>query len=189
MPSKSTAHSQMFLCFQWHFCLLLGNGYRGSLEFSPKSLFRYDHQMPPRMQRTRRAAQVVPCFGLLKGGRAFLHGFGGTTVWRHLCHFHKLYLGTDRCGPIHVDGEKQPEPAGRGLGQGLLFLFQTTHTCTVNKRSKGHWSTHPRRGQGSAVLRPRLSPAPTCLPTDCCPAWTFHRKVRWWLSLSNACIL
>lgn len=73
----------------------------------------------------------------------FSHGFMASMaqVWLHLCHFHKLYLGTDKCGPIHVDKKMQPEPAERCLGKGFLFQFQTTHTCTVNKCSGGYWST------------------------------------------------
>lgn len=99
----------MFLSFQWYFCLLLGNGCPGV----PGVFSKVSFQTRPsngitHAENRARSPGRAPCFGLLRGGRAFRHGFGGTTAWWHLCHFHNLYLErtdvarctrTRRCSP------------------------------------------------------------------------------------------
>ena len=113
------------------------------------------------MHRTGQQPGGYPAWPCLPGGRqAFLRGFRGTASVDALCHFHKLYLGTDICGPIHVDETMQPEPADRCLGKGLSFQFQTTHTCTVNKCSRGYWSTAFMWGPKALLSSALPSPAP-----------------------------
>lgn len=38
----------------------------------------------------------------LKGSGLFYMASMAPQGWLHRCHFHKLCLGTDKCGPIHV---------------------------------------------------------------------------------------
>lgn len=97
----------------------------------------------PHSGKTRHSHSQGPCLAWSTGSAAdlFVQCQWHPQVWLYQCHFPKLYLGTDKCGPIHVDWKMQPEPAERCLGKGSLFQFQTTHTCTVNKCSGGYWST------------------------------------------------
>lgn len=90
-------------------------------------------------------------------------------VWLPQCHFRKLYLGMDKCGSTHRDEKMQPEPAERGPGRGFLLQFQTTHTCAVNKCSRGYWPT-------AFMLRPEALPSST-LPSPWPPP-AFPRTVR-----------
>lgn len=98
--------------------------------------------------------------GLVKGSGLFYMASMALRVWLWLCHFHKLSLGTDKCGLIHVDEKMQPEPAERCLGKGFLLQFQTTHTCTVNKCSRGYWSQHSCWGQRLCCPPPSPLPHP-----------------------------
>ena len=85
---------------------------------------------------------------LLKGGGLVYMTSMAPRVWLRRCRFHKLYLGPDQCGSTHGDEEMQPEPAERCLGKGFFLQFQTTHTCTVDKCSRGYGST-------AFMLRPK----------------------------------
>lgn len=137
---------------------------------------RISFQILPSNTTTRagagQAAQQVPCFGLarLEGGGLFNMASMDYKCGCQLYHFHELYLGTDKCGPIHVDEKTQPEPERRCLGKGFLLQFQTTHTCTVNECSRGYWSTTFMRRPKALLSSALFSPPPP-------PA--FPRTIRW----------
>lgn len=125
-------------------------------------LLKYFFKYSP-YRKLGKLTQLVTCLG--DKCWAFPHSFNGIkycdynfSVSFYLHHFQKLYLGTDKCGPVHIEEKMQAEPAERCLGKGLLFQFQTTHTCTVNKCSRGYWSTtfklRPKAVLSSSLLSP-----------------------------------